>query len=114
MYQSPPPRSTRESGASLQPRLGLSQTPDVTHTYDRRGRRTQTTDGAGTHAMTYSDAGQLLAESFPNSGVVVTNGYDSLLRRVRLGLEGGTPNAFGVQFAYDYASRLLAVTNGTE
>jgi RHS repeat-associated protein len=84
-------------------------TPNVIFGFDRRGRATGVTDGAGVHGLSYNDAGQLLTESFPNSGVVVTNSYDGLLRRSSLSGIGVSP----VQYGYDAASRLSAVTNGS-
>lgn len=84
-------------------------TPNVTFGFDRQGRKISVTDGAGTHALTYNDAGQLLTETFPNSGVVVTNSYDGLLRRSSLGGIGVSP----VQYGYDNASRLQTVTAGS-
>ena len=83
-------------------------TPNVTFGFDRRGRTTSVTDGTGAHTLTCNDAGQLLTESFPNSGLVVTNTYDSLLRRSSLSGIGVSP----VQYGYDAASRLSSVTNG--
>jgi RHS repeat-associated protein len=82
-------------------------TPNVTFGFDRQGRTTSVTDGTGPHALTYNDPGQLLTESFPNSGAVVTNSYDGLLRRATLAFPGGTAT-----YGYDAASRLNAVTNG--
>jgi RHS repeat-associated protein len=83
-------------------------TPSVGLTLDRRGRKTQVVDGAGTHAMTYNDAGQLLTESFPNSNTAITNSYDSLLRRWTLASPGGM-----LTYGYDNASRLNSVSDGT-
>jgi RHS repeat-associated protein len=55
-----------------------------------------------------NSAGQLLTESFPNSGVIITNSYDSLLRRSAL--SGATVS---VAYSYDAASRLSSVSEGT-
>jgi len=85
-------------------------TPDVSYTYDRLGRKTQVTDGAGTHDFTYNSAGQLLTESFPLAGVTVTNSYDTLLRRQSLDSGTGIPP---IQFAYDAASRFDGILQGT-
>jgi RHS repeat-associated protein len=65
-------------------------------------------DGAGAHALNYNDAAQLLTESFPDSGVTLTNTYDALLRRSSLALPGQT-----IGYGYDYASRLQSVTAGS-
>ena len=83
-------------------------TPNVSVTFDRRGRRTQVVDGAGTHTFTYNDAGQLLTESFPNSSAIITNTYDSLLRRSSLASLGQSAS-----YAYDNASRVQSVSDGT-
>ena len=83
-------------------------TPNVFFTYDRRGRRTQVLDGAGTHTLAYTDADQLLTESFPNSGLSVTNAYDTLLRRSSLSFAGQSTT-----YGYDNASRLQSVSDGT-
>lgn len=85
-------------------------TPDVTFTYDRRGRRITATDGVGTNNFTYNSAGQLLTESFPNSSITVTNSYDSLLRRSAISGIGVSP----VQFGYDAASRLSSVGQASQ
>ncbi|MFV0552058.1 MAG: hypothetical protein ACK5L6_09095, partial [Anaerorhabdus sp.] len=39
-------------------------TPDVTTTYDRQGRRIQVEDGSGTRTLTYNAAGQTLTETY--------------------------------------------------
>ena len=81
-------------------------TPSVSMVYDRRGRRVAVTNGIDVCTYTYNAAGQLLTESFPTSDVIVTNTYDSLLRRSSL--RGATVS---VAYSYDSASRLSAVTN---
>jgi RHS repeat-associated protein len=68
-----------------------------------------------TASMTYNLAGHLLTEGYSGgvlNGVTVTNGYDAFLRRTGVGLNGQSSAA--VTYAYDGASRLLRVTNGTD
>jgi RHS repeat-associated protein len=89
-------------------------TPGATNTYDRRGRLTQLSILNSQLSRTYNDAGQLLTESFsggPLSGLSVTNGYDSVLRRTAVGL-ASAPSTL-TRFGYDEASRLSGVTNGS-
>jgi RHS repeat-associated protein len=88
-------------------------TPAVGYGFDRLGRQTSITNGAGICTLAYSDANELLSESYSNGpldGLSVTNAYDSLLRRTAVGLSThpDTLNLFG----YDAASRLKSVTNG--
>jgi RHS repeat-associated protein len=84
-------------------------TPDVTHAYDRAGRKVSTTDAAGTHTFTYDAAsgGQLASWSVGGSGVWsglnVTNSYTSGQRSSRATSLGGItlPTA---SYAYDATS----------
>ncbi len=90
-------------------------TPDLGYGYDRLGRQVAVTNDT-TLACTYAynDLGQLLAETWsggPWSGLAVTNGYDSLMRRSAVALDS-QPSSL-VQYGYDTASRLAAVTNGS-
>lgn len=75
--------------------------PSVASVYDRRGRKTSVVSGAETATYTYNDAGQLLTESFPNTGSIVTNAYDGVLRRSTLSSPGAS-----ITYSYDSASRL--------
>jgi RHS repeat-associated protein len=89
-------------------------TPDVTHTYDRRGRQKTVASGGITTTLAYNDADELLSESYSGgilNGLAVTNAYDTYLRRTALGLN--TQTATLTQFGYDTASRLAGVTNGS-
>ena len=88
-------------------------TPNVAYTYDRRGRTLAVTDGVGTHNFTYNNAGQLLTESFPCSSAIVTNTYDTLLRRSALQVVGSTFSLQPSTFSYDAASRLSAIAQGS-
>ena len=88
-------------------------TPAVSYTHDRRGRTTAVNDGIGTHNFTYSDAGLMLSESFPGSGTIVTNTYDTLQRRASLQVVGAAFSLEPSTFSYDAASRLSAVAQGS-
>jgi YD repeat-containing protein len=86
-------------------------TPDVTYTYDRRGRQATIAAGGVTTTKVYNDASQLLRETHsggPLNGVGVTNVYDPLLRRTNVTTVGSS-TAYG----YDDASRLRMVASGT-
>jgi RHS repeat-associated protein len=91
-------------------------TPSVTTVYDRRGRATTVTNGTAVCTLAYTDANQLLIET--NSagtlaGLWVTNTYDSYLRRSQITGKNGSTTLNSAAFAYDYASRLTNVTDGT-
>ena len=84
-------------------------TPDVSHAYDRAGRKLSTTDAAGTHAFTYDAAsgGQLASWSVSGnggwSGLNVAHTYTDGQRSSRATSLGGItlPTA---SYAYDAAS----------
>ena len=89
-------------------------TPNLSYGYDRRGRPISVTQGTITTTKTYDDAGHLLTEAYtggPLGGVTVTNAFDSYLRKTAVGLS--TQPSTLVQYGYDTASRLSAVTNGS-
>lgn len=89
-------------------------TPDVSYVYDRRGRRTTTSGGVETLAVSYNDAGQPLVETHtggPLDGVSVTHVYDSLLRRSSLQSARGSVLT-NHTYTYDNASRLSTVSDG--
>ena len=70
-------------------------TPDVTHAYDRAGRRTSTTDAAGTHTLTY-DGAQLDTWTVGGTGAVwaglnVDYGSTAGRRSSRAASLGGEP-----------------------
>lgn len=91
-------------------------TPDVTNSYDRRGRMTNVLSGATSLTKLLDDAGNLLQESYtggPLNGVTVTNHYDSLLRRDSAGLRVSASLRFNHGYGYGDASRLLTVGDGT-
>jgi RHS repeat-associated protein len=88
-------------------------TPDVTVSYDRRGRPKETMD-IGNRTMTYNDAGQPLTDTYLvnalSFGSSLQFGYDNLLRRTALANKSlGTVHTS----AYDPVSRLQTVSDGT-
>ena len=88
-------------------------TAALSYSYDRRGRLQTVTQGAATQTLAYSEAGQLLSESYtagPLTGLSVTNGFDQLLRRNALAMT--VEPATLTQFGYDDVSRLKTVTSG--
>jgi len=91
-------------------------TPGVTNGLDRLGRKTNIMDGAGTHYLTYTDSGLLLMETNASGtliGMSITNGYDSVLRRTTLAVRSNATTLFTHSYAYDSASRLTNVSDGT-
>ena len=92
-------------------------TPDVTYTLDRRGRRTSVSWGTNTLNLGYNSAGQMTNETWSSgivSGISVISGYDSLLRRNSLQVTTNGSGLTTTTYGYDNASRLLAVTNGSD
>jgi RHS repeat-associated protein len=91
-------------------------TPGVTNGYDRRGRLTTVSNGPTVCNLTYNDQNQALGESYsggPLNGLTVSNIYDSFLRRTTNGLWNGTTWLTQTRYAYDAASRLSSVSDGT-
>ncbi len=92
-------------------------TPDVTNSYDRRGRVTVILSGATSLTKSYNNAGNLLGESYsggPLNGITLTNRYDELQRRTNVSLLSPSSQLLSsTAYAYDPASRLLTVTDGT-
>ena len=91
-------------------------TSNVVYNLDRQGRRTNIVDGSGVRYFKFTDAGLQLMETNASgilAGISLTNGYDSLNRRTTLAaLSNGTPY-FIYTFAFDSASRLTNVSDGT-
>lgn len=90
-------------------------TTGATNTYDRRGRLYQQSTADSQLTSAYNDANELLSETYtggPLDGVIVTNTYDSLLRRSSLTLNSQLSTLNSVSYGYDGASRLSTVTNG--
>lgn len=90
-------------------------TPGITYTYDRLGRQSSILMNGTTTTLAYDLAGDLLSESYSGgtlTGLSVTNGYDTLMRRTTLAaLNSGSPlvqDAYG----YDSASRLAYAQDG--
>ncbi|MDR3412851.1 MAG: RHS repeat-associated core domain-containing protein, partial [Formivibrio sp.] len=92
-------------------------TPGVGYAFDRLGRQIAVTNGATVCNYGYNDVNQVLTESYmggPLHGLSVTNGYDNLWRRNDLAiLNSQFSTLSSVGYAYDAASRLLTVSNGT-
>ncbi len=91
-------------------------TPDVTYTYDRRGRQTTMAAGGVTTTRKFNDAGNLLSEAYsggPLNGLTVTNRYDAWLRRATNGVWNGSTWLAQTRYGYDEASRLRTVAAGT-
>lgn len=91
-------------------------TSNVVYNLDRLGRRTNILDGAGTRYLTYSDSGLLLMETNASgvlAGIAITNGYDAVGRRIAIGMLTNGNSAFVHTYAYDSASRLTNVSDGT-
>jgi RHS repeat-associated protein len=77
---------------------------------------TAITSGATVSTLLYNDAGLLLSESYsggPLSGLTVSNRYDSFLRRTTNGMWNGSAWLAQSRYAYDAASRLFSVSDGT-
>lgn len=87
-------------------------TPDVTLTYDRSGRPKTITDGSGARSLAYHASGQLEDETYTTgtlNGFTVDRSFDALHR-----LSGvAVPSVSSSAYAYDAASRLEAVTAGS-
>lgn len=91
-------------------------TPDVAFTYNRRGLQATAAQGTTNTTFLYGTAGNLLSESYsggPLSGLMLTNSYDAFLRRTNLALKNGSTTLLSHGYAYDDASRLFSVSDGT-
>jgi RHS repeat-associated protein len=91
-------------------------TPDVTFVYDRGGRRSNITDAAGAHTLTYNDAGELKVDQVAGGildGIKVEVGYDSFLRRNSLQTTKSATTLMSQSYGYDTSSRLSTVTSGS-
>ena len=90
-------------------------TPNVTYSLDRVGRLASVSDAAGTRALSYKDDGQPSTESFTAgmfSGMSITSGYDSLLRRNSFQVQTSGSSMVQQSFGYDAASRMATATEG--
>ncbi len=91
-------------------------TPAVASTFDRLGHRISVSSALSAVNFSYNDAGQVLAESWSGgvlNGLVVSNSYDSLLRRSSLSAATSALSLPSSAFGYDSASRLSSVTSGS-
>src|SRR6266540_3497584 len=91
-------------------------TANLSYGYDRLGRQNAITNGTAGITLAFNDANQLLSESYSGGilgGLSVTNGYDTLLRRTALSALNSSTPLLQHSFAFDSASRLTNVTDGT-
>jgi RHS repeat-associated protein len=92
-------------------------TPGITNGYDRLGRQTSITNGSAVCLRKFDLAANLLSETWlggPLDGIVVSNRFDSLLRRTNVSvLSAGSVLLSSTAYSYDSASRLHSVTSGT-
>ncbi len=91
-------------------------TPDVTYVYERLGRQQTVTQGSNVCNYAYTDSGQLLSEDATAgilNGLRLTNGYDALLHRTNLFAQYSTTPLLHHSYAFDAASRLQNVSDGT-
>ena len=91
-------------------------TPDVTYSYDRRGRQTTVLQNGITTTFHYDHASLLLGESYAGgtlNNLRLTNVYDAYFRRTNLAAQYSTTPLLQNSFGFDTASRLLTVTDGT-
>jgi len=89
----------------------------VTNGYDRLGRKSAVLCGSTTTAFTYNLANDVTSESYSGgilNGLMVTNQYDSDLRRTSMALWNGSGAMTQTAYTYDNASRLASVSDGTD
>lgn len=92
-------------------------TPGVTYSYDRRGRQSTIVRNGMTTTFAYNFASQPLSESYSGgtlSGLSVTNGYDTVMRRTNLAALNSSTPLLQHTFGFDNASRLQSVSDGTD
>jgi RHS repeat-associated protein len=108
--------NTNAAGDTVGMTYSDGTTSNVVYNLDRLGRRTNIVDGAGSHFLTYAASGLLLSETNASgtlAGTSITNGYDSLLRRTSLSARSNAVTLFTYSYAYDGASRLTNLSDGT-
>ena len=98
-------------GGDLKTIIYSDGTAGVTNIYDRLGRPKQINQGTNLTLLVHDLPGRLLSENF--NGLVVTNRYDSLLRRTNLQFQIAGASQFDHGYAYDAASRLASVALAT-
>ena len=89
-------------------------TPDVSYTYDRRGRRLTAVCNGITTTWTYNDANQPLTESYSGgtlAGLSMNWVYDNKLRLSTLTAKNGASTLQTASYTYDTAGRLQTVTD---
>jgi len=92
-------------------------TPSLTYGYDPRGQVNSVIDAAGTHTIVHAVTGALQSDSIAAgllSGVVVSNGFDSLLRKSGFQALRNSTSMVSYDWGYDGLSRLQTVTSGTD
>jgi len=82
----------------------------VTYTYDRRGRITRITDWAGRITRYVYDRNGRLVETVLPNGVRRFSEYDAAARLLRRGEQGPGETILALNYRYDAAGQLLAVT----
>jgi len=90
-------------------------TPSVSYNNDRRARLAQVVRNGITTTLTYNDANQLQGEIYSGGvlgGLIVTNLYDSFLRRTEVASKNASTQLAATDYGYDTASRLQTVTAG--
>jgi RHS repeat-associated protein len=91
-------------------------TPAVTNNFDRLGRSTNIIDGAGSRFLTYNSTGQVLGETNSSGTLVGGNlrfAYDQFLRRTNHALFTTNTSLLSHSYAFDGASRITNVSDGT-
>ncbi len=92
-------------------------TPAASYSYDRLGRLATAAGGGSARALTYQGNTNLMASETatagPTAGILVSTGYDSLLRRSSLQVSQGQTSLLSQNFSFDAASRLASASQGT-
>lgn len=89
-------------------------TPDVTYTYDRRGRKIVISSSNAALNYRYYDndvVGTNSHSSGPINGLVITKGYDSAMQLTSIG--ANTSASVSQSFTYDNAGRMSVATDGS-
>jgi RHS repeat-associated protein len=85
-------------------------TPDVTFTYDDRGRPSTAANGTDTLSWEYDLNGRVLSESSTKNSSTVAYEYDEVGNRRTLSLDGTPFSAYG----YDSALRMTSITRASD
>ncbi|NLH71562.1 MAG: RHS repeat-associated core domain-containing protein [Verrucomicrobia bacterium] len=89
-------------------------TPDISYTYDRRGRRTTAVCNGITTTWTYNDANQPLTESYSGGTLASLSmnwTYDTSFRLQTVTAKNGANTLQSASYGYDTAGRLQTVTD---